>query len=225
MEWSFWMAGLFLLGLGIGHSLGVQVYQARESARLETLAPTPSSVPPVGSDAPLTAEATRAEAARTGLVGRIRIERLGLDAIVAEGEDDATLDRAVGHIPGTALPGELGNVCLAGHRDSFFRGLKDIRRSDVIELVTPDGAFDYVVESIRIVNPRRIDVLRPTDEATLTLVTCYPFSYIGRAPGRFVVKAKRAPAGNSVERSLASESHDHLLPPRTRAGATEQQDT
>lgn len=189
VEGLFWVVGIFLVGLWIGHELGVRLFQARESARLENRLihePAPSE--------PALAVATRAEVAKTGLVGHIKIQRLGLSALIAEGEDDLTLDRAVGHIPGTALPGEPGNVCLAGHRDSFFRGLKDIRAKDVIELLTPDGKFTYIVESTSVVSPDQVDLLDPTPRSSLTLVTCYPFTYIGNAPKRFIVRAVRLPS-------------------------------
>ena len=95
----------------------------------------------------------------------------------------------MGYIPGTALPGEAGNVGLAGHRDTFFRQLRDIRPDDEIRVATPDGIFSYRVERTLIVNPTDVWVLDPTSTATLTLVTCYPFTYIGSAPQRFIVRA------------------------------------
>lgn len=127
-----------------------------------------------------------------GLIGRLEIPRLGVSAIVAEGQEEATLRRAVGHIPGTALPGEGGNVGLAGHRDTFFRPLRHVRTGDHVRLTTIEGAFDYVVESVRVVDPDRLDVLaRPARGEALTLVTCYPFEFVGRAPRRYVVRAQR----------------------------------
>ena len=127
-----------------------------------------------------------------GLLGRLEIPRLGLSAAVREGVGDETLDVAVGHVPGTARPGSPGNVALAGHRDAEFRPLRELRVGDEIVLSSPDGAERYRVEWMRVLPPDRVDVLRSTArEAALTLVTCYPFDFVGRAPKRFVVRAAR----------------------------------
>jgi sortase A len=123
-------------------------------------------------------------------VGQIRIERLALAAMISEGSDSRTLDRAVGHAPGTAFPGELGNVVLAGHRDTFFRELREVREHDEVRLITPDGAFTYRVVETMIVSPDRVDLMEPVNESILTLVTCYPFTYVGSAPQRFIVRAE-----------------------------------
>jgi len=125
------------------------------------------------------------------LIGRIEIPRLNVRAVVKEGVDSKTLRRAVGHVPGTALPGEVGNVAFAAHRDTFFRGLRDVRKDDRITVETFDREFQYVVDSTQIVNPKDVQVLRPTQEAVLTLVTCYPFNYVGNAPKRFIVRARQ----------------------------------
>lgn len=126
-----------------------------------------------------------------GLIGRIEIPRIGLSAIVFEGVDRKTLRRAVGHIPSTALPGQIGNVGLSAHRDTFFRPLKDIRRDDMITLSTLSGEYHYRVVSTRVVVPTEVSVLRPDGNEILTLVTCYPFYYVGSAPDRFIVRAER----------------------------------
>lgn len=125
------------------------------------------------------------------LIGRIEIPSTGVSAMVLEGIGKKTLRRGVGHIPGTPLPRWEGNVGLAAHRDSFFRGLKDIRKNDIITLKTLHGTFQYRVESTDIVLPRDTHVLEDTEKPTLTLVTCYPFYYVGSAPKRFIVKAER----------------------------------
>ncbi|MGA2116737.1 MAG: class D sortase [Bryobacteraceae bacterium] len=130
-------------------------------------------------------------AAMHGLIGRIEIPRLLFSAIVVEGVDSTNLRRAVGHIPGTALPGEPGNVGLAGHRDTFFRTLKDLGPGDEIQLSTPGATFKYVVELLVVVEPDNVGVLAPSAENVLTLVTCYPFSYIGAAPRRWIVRARQ----------------------------------
>jgi sortase A len=130
-------------------------------------------------------------AATHGLIGRIDIPRLGLSAIVMEGTSTATLRRAVGHIAGMALPGQAGNVGFAGHRDTFFRPLRDIRKDDVITVTTLRGAYQYRVASARVVNPGDVAVLDRGNKEALTLVTCYPFYFVGSAPDRFVVRAER----------------------------------
>ena len=125
------------------------------------------------------------------LVGRIEIPRIGVKAIILEGATRRTLALAVGHIPGTALPGGNGNAALAGHRDTFFRGLSEIRLGDTILVTTLEGSFEYRVESYRVVGPRDTGVLENLGEPVLTLVTCYPFHYLGPAPERFIVRATR----------------------------------
>ena len=132
-----------------------------------------------------------AKGAPAGLVGRIAIRRVGISAVVAEGSDETTLSRAVGHIAGTAMPGEPGNVGLAGHRDTFFRSLRNIRAGDLIVLTTPHGEFQYSAVSIKVVKPKALDLLDPPSEEILTLVTCYPFYFVGSAPNRFIVRAER----------------------------------
>jgi sortase A len=127
---------------------------------------------------------------KNGVIGRLIIPRLGLSVMVREGVASKTLSLAAGHIPGTALPGDPGNVAVAGHRDTLFRALKDIQKDDVIEFQTLDGRFDYKVASTQIVTPKDVGVLRPGRDDELTLVTCYPFYYVGSAPDRFIVKAR-----------------------------------
>jgi sortase A len=136
-------------------------------------------------------EPSRKPLAEGELVGRIEIPRLGISTIVLEGVDSKTLRRGVGHIPETAPPGAGGNVGLAAHRDSFFRGLKDIRKNDIIRIRTLDGSYQYRVESTEIVTPEETQVLADTGIPELTLVTCYPFYYVGSAPKRFIVHAQR----------------------------------
>jgi sortase A len=125
-----------------------------------------------------------------GLIGRIEIPRLGLTAIVREGTDWRTLERAVGHVPGTALPGQDGNVCLAAHRDTYFRPLRGVRKNDTIRITTPNATFEYTVQGISVVDPDAVEVLASTGDASLTLVTCYPFGYVGPAPRRFIVSGR-----------------------------------
>jgi sortase A len=113
--------------------------------------------------------------------------------MILEGTDNRTLRRGVGHIPYTALPGQRGNVGIAGHRDTFFRGLRNIARNDEITLTTLEGTFRYDVDFSEVVEPNDTEVLDPSSDATLTLVTCYPFSYVGPAPKRLIVRAHMIP--------------------------------
>jgi len=124
-----------------------------------------------------------------GVVGRISIPRLNISAMVEEGVDEATLSRAVGHIPGTALPGENGNIGIAGHRDTFFQKLKDLQPHDHIDFTTHSGHYHYTVESLTVVDPSDVSVLQSKGDRILTIVTCFPFHYIGNAPRRFIVHA------------------------------------
>jgi sortase A len=144
----------------------------------------PQAVLPVVPEAPPTI-------AVDGLIGRFEIPRLGLSVIVAEGIGKRTLRRGIGHIPGTPLPGEPGNVGIAGHRDTFFRPLKDIQVHDMIVLSTQWGEYRYRVVSSRVVGPNEVEVLHPTSDEVLTLVTCHPFYLVGPAPNRFIVRAER----------------------------------
>ena len=123
-----------------------------------------------------------------GPIGKLAIASAGISAIVLEGADSGTLEVAPGHIPGTALPGEGGNMAIAGHRDTFFRNLKTIRNGDSIQLTTLKGTYEYRVDTTEVVDPARTDVLESSGSPTLTLVTCYPFHWIGPAPKRFIVR-------------------------------------
>ena len=126
------------------------------------------------------------------LIGRIDIPRLNLSTMMLEGDGERQLRLGAGHVPGTVLPGEAGNVVIAAHRDTFFRPLRRISRNDEIVLITPAASFRYVVESVEITGPGNTAVLQASAEPTLTLVTCYPFSFVGSAPERFIVHARKA---------------------------------
>lgn len=119
----------------------------------------------------------------------LRIPRIELEVPVFNGTDDLTLDRGVGRILGTVKVGHVGNLGIAGHRDGFFRGLKDLERGDIVELNRPGRLDRYIISQIRIVKPDDVSVLSPTPQRTLTLVTCFPFYYIGSAPERYIVTA------------------------------------
>lgn len=132
------------------------------------------------------------------LFGQLEIPELNLSAAVAEGAGEDVLRHAAGHIPGTAIPGGPGNTGIAGHRDTLFRPLRNVRRNDTILLRTLRGEFQYRVTSTRIVNPDDVEVLSPSRQATLTLVTCYPFYYLGPAPKRFIVSADLVGNGKQI---------------------------
>src|SRR5581483_9318692 len=132
------------------------------------------------------------------LIGRIDIPRLQISAVIEEGDDRSTLRTAVGHIPGTALPGINGNVGLAAHRDSFFRGLAKVHDGDLIVVTTKTGTFRYYVELTGVVPPEQTTVLNAVGIPTLTLVTCYPFHFVGPAPQRFIVTAFQAKSADGV---------------------------
>jgi sortase A len=153
----------------------VDLRQLQERAVARKLSASASPVRTVPRGAPL---------------AELRIPRLGLSAVVLEGDDDRTLRFGPGHIAGTPLPGQRGNVAIAGHRDTFFRPLRRVRVGDEITLVAWDRLFRYRVSSLRVVSPTDLSVLAPTARTSLTLVTCYPFSMIGHAPDRFVVRAQ-----------------------------------
>ncbi len=121
----------------------------------------------------------------------LRIPRIGVETAVLEGTDDWTLNRAVGHIEDTAKPGDAGNIGIAGHRDGFFRALKDVQVGDRLEVSLSRRLDVYRVERTWIVGPDDVSVLDPTGEASVTLVTCYPFYFVGPAPQRFIVRAVR----------------------------------
>jgi sortase A len=124
------------------------------------------------------------------VVGQLEVPRLGISVMVVEGADGGDLKHAVGHITGTPLPGESGNVGIAGHRDTFFRPLRFVQRNDRIDLHTLRGTYHYRVVSTNLVQPSDVQVLNSTGRDALTLVTCYPFYYVGPAPERFIVRAE-----------------------------------
>ena len=133
----------------------------------------------------------------------LNIPKLNLEVPVYDGTDDLTLNRGVGRIIGTARLGSVGNTGIAGHRDGFFRGLKDITVGDRIDVVLPSQTSHYVVENIQITSPDDVSVLRPTPKASLTLVTCYPFYFLGSAPQRYIVSASFTSSEGSEPRPAA----------------------
>ncbi|MEO8678250.1 MAG: class D sortase [Vicinamibacterales bacterium] len=177
-------AGLLALGYVAYDYLAMRLYQQAQHQRFEArrhaarMTPAALAVPKVTM------------AADGDAIGEIQILRLGLTAMVIQGDSSANLRRGVGHLAETAWPGEEGNVVLAGHRDALFRPLKDVQAGDAITVKTLSGDFEYLVESTSVVPPSAIEVLEPTGGRTLTLITCFPFSYVGAAPNRFIVRAR-----------------------------------
>ena len=185
LRWSrnvFLIIGLLALSYVGFALLDARLYQAEQARRFEralketNLARAESPAIAVSEGSPL---------------GRIEISAVGLTVMVLEGTDEGTLRRAVGHIRGTPLPGQRGNVALAGHRDTFFRGLRKIRVNDEITLTTLSGSYRYRVDSTKVVKPEETEVLEDDGDDILTLVTCYPFNFVGLAPSRFIVRAHR----------------------------------
>ncbi len=165
--------GISGLGYATYVAVDARAYQAVEESRLPSIRPTQG--PRVLTEGEV--------------IGEMIIPRLELKAIVVQGDSPKTLRRAVGHLAQTPLPGERGNVALAGHRDGFFRPLRNIQPGDGITIRTPDGEFEYQVESTQVVLPGDVQVLQPSSDNVLTLVTCFPFYYVGAAPKRFIVRA------------------------------------
>jgi sortase A len=188
-EYVLTMVGALALGYCLTVFLEAKFYQVRESRDFAR----ELRLKEENKGAPVDSIAAVATPDKHGVVGKLEIARLGVSVMVVEGVDASDLKRAVGHIPGTAVPGELGNVGIAGHRDTFFRPLRSIQRDDQITVSTLQGTYRYRVVSTNVVRPEDIQVLYPTGRDSLTLVTCFPFNYVGSAPKRFIVRAERAP--------------------------------
>lgn len=168
------VAGLLCVGYVADYLAAERAYQTIELRKFEHAAPL--AEPHV----PITGE----------VVGQIRVPRLNLQAVIVEGDSGEVLNKAVGHIPGTAMPGEWGNVALAGHRDRLFRPLREIRKGDLITIDSPGGSFAYEVETTFVVARTETSVLSAASRNELTLITCFPFNYVGSAPNRYIVRAR-----------------------------------
>jgi sortase A len=168
-----WCAAI-LTDAYLAQRLARQQLESMPRATIVSLAPAPAMRRMVKTGTPL---------------GELSIPRLGVSAAVLQGSDEGTLRVGLGHIETTSLPGESGNVAIAGHRDSFFRPLRNVQIGDDILLDTPSGRVHYRVSSFRVVDPSEVSVIHPTSEAVLTLVTCFPFYFVGSAPDRFIVRA------------------------------------
>jgi sortase A len=209
LELALWLGALGALGWCAFVVIERRLYQARQERILQEeiqARAAAKQIPPAPAPAPAPTpreEVAAAEPAwvmpppapaRGAALGRLEIPRLKLSGIICEGTDDATLRVSIGHIPGTALPSAGGsNVALAGHRDSFFSELGRLHRDDIVRLTTPEGMREYRVEWRGIVAAEDTEVLDPSLSPSLTLVTCYPFHYIGAAPRRYIVRAVSRP--------------------------------
>jgi len=181
---------LFAVGLSLAAWCAFVMGEAAYTQRMEPPPPPPLTITQtLPGDDGSTRPAPVAPAPGTW-VGRLVAPSIDLTTTVLEGSDDATLRRGSGHIEDTPLPGQNGNVGIAGHRDTIFRPLRDIKVGDPLDLTTRDKVYHYRVASTSIVSPSDVYVLDPTAEPTLTLVTCYPFEFIGHAPRRFIVAAR-----------------------------------
>jgi len=206
-EGTLWALGLTgLVGWG-AFQIGAAI-DTRHA--LQQFAAARSGAPAAGTPDQSLWSPERIAAWRTALDGPaspplavLRIPKIRLEVPILPGTDDRTLDRAVGHIDDTAPLGAGGNSGIAGHRDGFFRGLKDITPGDAIELDTLEGRQIYRVERTWVVDPEDVWVLDPTPSRALTLVTCYPFYYVGPAPRRFIVRAVQVPAANRAAANVS----------------------
>jgi len=191
----FLTAGIMALGYAGYCVLDRYWYQGVETSKFETV--SAPAEPPAIEPVPI----VPVPIAEGGVIGEIEVPRLGMKAIVVQGDSEKLLRRAVGHLPETALPGETGNIALAGHRDGLFRPLRNVQPGDTITLRTLEREFQYQVQWTAIVPPTAVRVLEPTSEPTLTLITCFPFYYVGAAPERFIVRARKvsvAPSASSA---------------------------
>ena len=194
VEWVAWLSAIVLLAYAGGRYFDGVVGRReaiREFAQQRAAVPLARESADMSLWSPQRIRAWQAAVVlpRPAPLAMLRIPRIHLDVPILEGTDDTTLDRGVGHIEDTAAPGAVGNSGLAGHRDGFFRGLKDVAAGDVIEVETVDRIDRYRIDRTWIVQPDDVSVLDPTPDRTLTLVTCYPFYFVGSAPQRFIVRA------------------------------------
>jgi LPXTG-site transpeptidase (sortase) family protein len=192
-ERSLVVLGLLLFGLWFRNNTEARAFRSTESQKLVTVRVDAAQVSADLSASPAARRSREPWCPPTlesGVFGRITIPRLGISALIAEGTQPAQLDRAVGHISTTAFPGQPGNCALAGHRDSFLRGLGGVREGDVVLIETLQDTYTYAVQWGIVVGPHQVDVLDSTAIPSLTLVTCYPFHFVGPAPERFVVRAR-----------------------------------
>jgi sortase A len=194
--------GVVCLGYYGYMSAEARQFQREQAAAFESLLPPAAgevTEPRAGDSAPERTDRRADGSAATsppgaGVLALLDIPRLNISTPVLSGDDDATLEIAVGHLPDTPKPWESGNSAFAAHRDGLFRPLRNIRVGDEVRVRTLEGEFTYRVRETKIVVPTNLSVLEPRERPTLTLITCYPFNFVGHAPKRFVVHADRLPA-------------------------------
>ncbi len=189
------IAGSALLGHALWQTLRLERAQHRDLGELASLDLT--TTPATGALGAL-GQPQRPPPIPGELLGRLTIPARDVSASIREGVGDEVLDVASGHLPGTALPGERGNAAIAAHRDTLFSGLRSATEGDLVHVDTPAGRTTYRITALSIVEPRDLSILNPTDVPTLTLITCYPFTFVGPAPRRFIAHA------TLVERSSAT---------------------
>jgi LPXTG-site transpeptidase (sortase) family protein len=179
---------LLAIGAALAVYCAVILVEARRTRNLPIEPVRVTMTLPGDANTPPAASPSRTAPPAGTVIGRIELPSLNLSAPLLEGTDDKTLSRGAGHIEDTAFPGEIGNVGIAGHRDTDFRPLKRVKAGDEMVVTTADRVYRYRVDRTFIVDPKDVYVLDPTKEPTVTLVTCYPFQYIGHAPRRFIVQ-------------------------------------
>jgi sortase A len=184
-------AGIVASGYWASVTVHAHVFQSEEARHLAQEREPKAAFARQNARSESGAEVRRQAPLEGAAIANLAIPRIGLSTVVVEGVEDGDLKLAAGHIPGTASPGEPGNIGIAAHRDTFFRPLRLIHKDDEIVLTTPNEEDQYRVASTQIVDPDDVGVLYPTSRDTLTLVTCYPFYYVGAAPKRFIVRAER----------------------------------
>jgi sortase A len=189
-EYSFTILGLLAMGYCVTTYVRARMFQHIESGEFTHALQQQISRVNRSADDEASRRAEEPPPRDGAVIAKLAIPRLGLSTMVVEGDDIEDLKVAPGHIPGTALPGEHGNVGIAAHRDTFFRPLRLIRKGDTIGITTLHGTYRYRVVSTTVVSPDDTRLLNSTGHDTLTLVTCYPFYYVGPAPKRFILRAE-----------------------------------
>jgi sortase A len=178
---GFLWLGIAALVFAGGTALYAEIYQRYQARRFEQEVSSPDRFE--------TANTQKPDLQEGDLMGKINIDRIGLSVMVLQGIEERTLIGGAGHVPGTSMPGSEGNVVIAAHRDTFFRKLKGILRGDRIQVATLRGSYGYLVDSVETVDPEDTQVMESRAYQELTLITCYPFYFVGAAPKRFIVHA------------------------------------
>jgi sortase A len=201
LENLLWFVGVVSLGIFSTHFITEEIKRSSDLAAFKASVATtvPNELPAdrinaipeqtLWSEGRIAAFEESLAKPTSDVLGILEIPRLSLEVPVYDGASDLHMDRGAARIDGTAMPGEPGNLGVAGHRDGYFRVLKDIELGDEITITTAAGPESYIVQELRIVDPTAVEVLDPTEQQSVTLVTCYPFYFVGHAPERFIVRA------------------------------------